>query len=220
MTNQKAYNLLCLLGRMIPLCSLGYAGQIAPWQADPNTLCCAGLAQPSAGAINLPMRAKVELDVRQECQGGRAMRAISFHHNKGEDLTYQESFGLQCATSPSTVTDQCNWSSLVSNFQTQTMTNAPPGWVITGVRFTHKNDENFVYQQSYAVKSCRLQNPKPDFKIGEPGGTIKWHLDSNASCEKIYGGVRFGLVNGLGFNHHKDYNNTSQEQVTLACNPN
>jgi hypothetical protein len=207
MTISKKHPLLCWLILSFPLASFGQ---------DPNSLCCNGLAGPSANSVNLPMISKFALDVRQECPSGRGVRAISFHHNNGQDLIYQESFGLQCATSQAIVTAQCDWSPLMSNFEVRTMANAPSGWAVSGIRFTHKKDENFVYQQNFSIKSCRLQNSKSVYLKGS-AGTTKWHLDSDASCERIYGGVTYGLVSGLGFAHDKDLNNTSQESVKLAC---
>jgi hypothetical protein len=190
---------------------------------DPNSICCNGLAAPSPNAINLPLHPKVDLDVFQECPAGTAMRAISFSHKKDENLTFQESFALQCATSQSVVTTECSWGSLISNFDIPTKATAPPGWVITGVRFTHKKDENFTYQQNFAIKSCSLRNPKPlvTRPYGQSGSTTKWHLESNASCDKTFSSspnsLRLGLANSLGFSHTKDYNNTSEESVQLGC---
>jgi|ERR1700722_47132 hypothetical protein len=188
-----------------------------------DSSCCNGLASPSPDAINLPLHPKVELDVFQKCPPGRAMRAISFSHKKDENLTYQESFALQCATSRSVVTKQCNWGPLISNFDIPTKATAPPGWVIAGVRFTHKKDENFIHQQNFSIWSCSLQNPKPlvDRPYPETGSTTKWHLESHASCDKTFGpgsnSLRLGLANSLGFSHTKDYNNTSEETVELGC---
>lgn len=186
---------------------------------DPNSICCDGLAPPSLNAIDLPLVSKFALWAEQSCPPGRAMRAISFSHQKGQDLTYQESFGLQCATSASVVTTDCTWSQLKSNWDLSTTLTAPPGWVIAGVRFTHKKDENFVYQQSFAIKSCRLQNPTPlAYDSGIPaGGTTKWHPQSHASCYLNVNGKLLGLANSLGFSHDKGLDNTSQEFAHLTC---
>src|SRR5580658_3997444 len=53
---------------------------------DPNSLCCPGLAAPSPNAINMALVPKFNLDARQECPAGTAMRAISFSHKKDENL--------------------------------------------------------------------------------------------------------------------------------------
>jgi hypothetical protein len=212
--SRRIHASLCLL--VLVLASGAFA-------QDPNSIYCNGLAGQSPNAINLPLHPKVDLDVFQECPAGTAMRAISFSHKKDENLTFQESFALQCATSQSVVTTQCSWGSFTSNFNLSTKATAPPGSVITGVRFTHKKDENFTHQQSFAIKSCSLQNPQPLVNQPNPdaGSTTKWHLESNASCDKTFGSgsnsLRLGLANSLGFSHTKGYNNTSEESVQLGC---
>ena len=214
--NRLIHASFCLLVLVLALAS-GASAQ------DPNSMCCNGLAPQSPNAINLPLHPKVELDVFQECPLGTAMRAISFSHKKDENLTFQESFALQCATSQSVVTSECSWGSLISNFDIPTKATAPPGWVIAGVRFTHKKDENFTHQQNFSIKSCSLRNPQPLVvrPYPESGSTTKWHLESNASCDRTFGSgansLRLGLANSLGFSHTKDYNNTSEESVHLGC---
>jgi hypothetical protein len=187
---------------------------------NPNSICCRGLAPSNPGSIRLPMVSKAPLDVRQECPDGTALRAISFSHKTGEILTYQESFGLTCASSLSVVTNQCSWGQLISNFDTHTWALALADSIVTGVRFTHRNGEDFTYQQSFAIRTCRLQDPRPrDFSLrGKPrAGTTKWHLESHASCEVVLDGVRSGLVDSLGFSHASGLNGTHQESVHLGC---
>ncbi|HXO38845.1 MAG TPA: hypothetical protein VN872_09405 [Candidatus Acidoferrum sp.] len=186
---------------------------------DPASICCRGLAPATPGTIQLPMVSKVPLDVQQECPPGTAMRAISFSHQNDQNLTFQESFALTCASSPSVVTNQCQWGQLISNFALSTTATAPGDSVITGVRFTHRFGQDFTYQQSYAVRTCRLQHPRSRaFPRGKPaGGTTKWHLQSHASCSLSNGGVTSGLVDRLGFNHGNGYNGTHEEGVSLGC---
>src|SRR5690348_6318564 len=90
------------------------------YSQNPGSVCCRGLAPSNRGSIRLPMISKAPLDVQQECPEGTALRAISFSHKTGEILTYQESFGLTCASSASMVTNQCSWGQLISNFDTHT----------------------------------------------------------------------------------------------------
>ena len=198
---------------LFDLSSGGYA-------QNPNSICCRGLAPSNPGSIRLPMISKAGLDVRQECPDGTALRAISFSHKNGENLTYQEAFGLTCASSANTVTNQCGWGQLISNFDTHTRATAPADSVVTGLRFVHKNGEDFTHQQSFAIRTCRLQSPRArDFSLrGKPrAGTTKWHLESHASCEVVLDGVRSGLVDSLGFSHASGLNGTNQERVHLGC---
>jgi hypothetical protein len=191
---------------------------------DPNSFCSSGLARPTPGSIQLPMLPKFNLDVPQVCPPGTGVRAISFSHQKDQNLTFQESFGLQCVPSKSVVTSQCQWGSLNPNFPLSTLASAPADSVIAGVRFVHKKDENLTYQQSYAILSCKLQNPQPrNFPNGVPvSGTSKFFLQSNASCalqSPFYLGncAIFGMMTALGFLHPKDLNLTYHESVTAIC---
>jgi hypothetical protein len=183
---------------------------------DPNS-CCNGLAPPSPDAIDLPLVSKFPLDVSQVCPAGRGMRAISFSHQKDENFTYQESFGLQCATSRLVVTNDCAWGPLISNFPLKTQASAPPGSVLTGIRFIHKKDENLTYQQSFAIQTCKLQTKPPSLAADQGGGTSKWFLQSHTGCQLTFAGQSFGLIQMIDFQHPKDLNLTDQETVFVGC---
>jgi hypothetical protein len=130
------------------------------YSQNPGSVCCRGLAPSNPGSIRLPMISKAPLDVRQECPDGTALRAISFSHKSGEILTYQESFGLTCASSASMVTNQCSWGQLIPNSETRTWALALAGSIVTGVRFTHSNAR--ILPTSRALPSERASCKIPD----------------------------------------------------------
>lgn len=188
----------------------------------PSSLCCSGMGSTPKGCTRLPLVSKIALDVRQQCPAGTAVRTIAFTHKNDENLTFQESFQLVCCPSQreNRVTTDCQWGELTSNFALRTEARAPENWVVAGVRFTHKHGEDATHQQSFAIRSCRLERPAQTTwrGVGASGSTTKWHLQSHAGCGQTTASVpSMGLASSLGFSHEHGYNGTHQEFVRMGC---
>jgi len=178
-----------------------------------------GLATHFPGAIELPLVSKFPLTVWQACPARTAMHAISFSHKFGENLTFQESFSLQCLPSQSIVTTQCSWGQWVSNFSLSARADAASDSVIAGIAFTHRKDENFTYQERFAIMTCKLSNPHPNRQPSIFIGATKFSLQSNATCDRDGTPAPEGLIVAItiGFSHFKDENETYQEQYFVMC---
>lgn len=184
---------------------------------SPETSCCAGLGPTPSDCQRLSFVAKSALDTSQQCPSGTAMRTIVFKHNLHENMTHQESFQLVCCPSQSRVTNRCRWGPLMLNFYSGALAKAPANSVITGVRFKRNAGENYPRHQSYAIRSCELEKPKPIyFPRRPPRTTTKWHLESHVSCALVVDGQEVGLADSLTIEGLR-VNGTHGESVEIGC---
>jgi hypothetical protein len=161
------------------------------------------------GCYRTKWQSKVPLDTNLTCNAGNAVRSISFKHNSGENLTYQESYQLLCCKDQS-LTNTCAWEEdFTSNEATSTeIYPTITSGLVTGIRFKHRAGENLTYQQDFRIKSCRTTTQN-----NENGN---WYKGNKESLETEFSCYNKS-ISGMGFFHKNGENLTYQENVKVFC---